>query len=77
MKKQEQAHNKSNNLKITYKGETKTVSEWSRITGITRFALTRRLKKGWDIDKIFNYKKENKENKGKRRLHRREMLIVK
>lgn len=39
---------------ITYKGETHTISEWSRITGISRKTLELRLKsKNFTIDEAF------------------------
>jgi hypothetical protein len=51
-----QASNKRNNVKITHKGRTETVTEWSRITGIGRSAINGRLKAGLPPDKIFDPK---------------------
>jgi Fic family protein len=41
-----QQRNKRNNVWVTYKGETKTISEWSRVTGINTQTLSRRLQRG-------------------------------
>lgn len=41
-----QANNKSNNVKLTYRGETLTVPQWSRRTGIPAPTLYGRLKRG-------------------------------
>lgn len=35
---------------ITHNGETKSISEWARCVGISRSALTFRLKHGWPLD---------------------------
>lgn len=43
----EQANNTRSTVFLTYKGETKPVSEWSEITGIPRNTLTRRKRDGW------------------------------
>lgn len=37
---------------ITYKGETKTLAEWSAITGINKYTLASRRKQGWPPEKI-------------------------
>lgn len=43
----QQNNNKRNNSYITYKGETRTASEWSEITGIKELTLASRKRKGW------------------------------
>lgn len=49
-----QGNNKRNNHKVTYNGETHTVTEWSRITGISVNALLYRLNNPkWTLDKVF------------------------
>lgn len=49
----EQQQNKSNSRLITYKGETHNLTEWSKITGISREALKHRLNCGtWSIEEI-------------------------
>lgn len=49
---EEQANNKSNTIYVCYKGEERTLTEWSNITGIKYGTLYRRLKiKEWSIEK--------------------------
>lgn len=44
----EQASNKSTNHRITFSGETHTIAEWSRITGLDRALLKDRMVRyGW------------------------------
>lgn len=47
----EQSNNKRNNKYITYKDETKTLSQWSDFTGINAKTIQTRLRLGWSIDK--------------------------
>lgn len=51
---QEQANNTRKNVFITHNGETHTIAEWSRLTGIDRTTIRVRLKNGWDDDIIFS-----------------------
>lgn len=46
---EEQQNNKRNNRIIEFNGETHTLSEWSRITGIKSNTLKERLNRGWSI----------------------------
>lgn len=39
---------------LTYNGETKTLSEWSKIVGINRRVLNARFRLGWNIERILN-----------------------
>lgn len=43
----EQANNTRSTVFLTYKGETKSASEWAEITGIRQDALTMRKRNGW------------------------------
>lgn len=53
----EQMNNQSKSLSITWKGETKSVLEWSEETGINYRTLKQRVfKLGWDIDKAMTTK---------------------
>ena len=47
----EQCRNKRNNHLITYKNQTKCISEWAEITGIKRKTIEKRIKYGWSIEK--------------------------
>lgn len=49
----EQQNNRCNNVKLTYHGETKSIYEWSDITGIPPRVLYDRQYRGWDIERIF------------------------
>jgi len=50
---QKQAYNKSNTLYITYNNETKSVGEWSKITGIKTNVLRSRIKSNSTQETIF------------------------
>jgi hypothetical protein len=46
----EQANNKRTNRFIEFKGERKTLKEWSISTGISRTTISDRIKYGWSIE---------------------------
>jgi len=46
----EQANNKRNSVFLILNGDTKTMSEWSRFTGISVSTIHSRLKKGWSTN---------------------------
>lgn len=48
----EQTYNTRKNVYLTYNGETKCVSEWSDIIGISNGTLYHRIKCGWSDEKI-------------------------
>lgn len=48
----EQRENKRNRLKITYRGETKTLKDWEKIIGIKYSVLKQRLHAGWSAEDI-------------------------
>lgn len=46
----QQANNRTNNVCLTYNGETKTISEWSSIVGINQSCISQRLRKlKWSV----------------------------
>ncbi len=49
----EQQNNRRVNRLITYDGNTKTITEWSRTIGINVLTLTKRLAMGWPINRAF------------------------
>lgn len=51
--RQEQSVNKRNNRFLTYKGQTKTLSQWSQELGMGYSVITRRLRKNWPPEQIF------------------------
>lgn len=50
----EQSNNRRTTRQITYNGETHTVREWAKITGIKYEIINDRLKRKWDINRVFN-----------------------
>lgn len=59
----EQQSNKRNNVFLTYCGETKSVSEWSKITGISISTLNSRRRKGWSEKDCIEKPVKNSKNK--------------
>ena len=52
----EQMNNVSYNRYITLKGETHTLAEWGRITGILSTTIRHRIIKGWEIERALTEK---------------------
>lgn len=52
----EQENNRRNNYILEYKGEKKTLAEWSKIKNIDYTTLFLRLDRGWDIAKALETK---------------------
>lgn len=50
----EQANNRSRTIRLTWCGETKTLSEWAEIVAIPYDTLKRRLYYGWPVDKVLS-----------------------
>ena len=48
----EQQRNRSDNVRITYKGETKCIVEWAEITGLSFACISYRLHSGWSPEEI-------------------------
>jgi len=38
---------------VTYQGETKSISDWSESTGLSRQTIYTRLAQGWPLDRVF------------------------
>ena len=49
----DQQNNKNNNRLITYNGETMSITDWSRRTGISRAVIANRLYHNWTPEEIF------------------------
>lgn len=47
----QQANNQTQNRRITHEGETKTLSQWAKHTGISYGTIQTRLDSGWSIEK--------------------------
>jgi len=71
---QEQSNQRSNNRWVTFRGERRTVAEWSRAVGLSYCALQSRLDRGWPLDLALDpqakrrTKKPPKPKRAKRRL---------
>jgi len=50
----EQANNKRNNHLVHYAGQCRTLTEWSRKTGIKQETIRRRLKCGWSVERALD-----------------------
>lgn len=49
-----QNNNRRSNRLITYRGQTKTLVQWSERLGIHKNALKGRLNRGWSVEKAFS-----------------------
>lgn len=51
----------SKNMVVTYKGQQKSIAEFSEITGVSLSTVRERFYNGWSINRLFNpvHKKEN------------------
>ena len=47
----EQSRNKRNNVVLTYNGKTMVLEDWARSIGIYQSVLSRRLKRGWPLER--------------------------
>lgn len=54
IKNEEQASNRRTNHLIEYKGQIKTLKEWSIEYGLNKNTLKDRLKVGWSVEKALN-----------------------
>ncbi len=63
--RKQNCNNKRSNVRITYKGVTKTMSEWADYIGVNYKAFTHRFERNWDIERIFNqpYRVKHEQNK--------------
>lgn len=48
-----QNNNRTYNVLLTYKSETHTIAQWSKITGLSYFLIWNRYKKGLSLEDIF------------------------
>ena len=49
--KMEQSHNSRRVRMLTYDGQTMCISEWARKTGIAQNVITRRIDRGWSVER--------------------------
>lgn len=50
----EQQRNRTNNRRLTFRGKTQTMQEWSRETGLNMETIWYRLKRGWTVDRALS-----------------------
>lgn len=50
--RKEQSNNKSSNHKITYNGETHTMTEWAGLLGLPKSVMHDRIRRGWTMERI-------------------------
>ncbi len=58
----EQENNRRNNTRVTYNGETKTITQWEQKFGMTKGLLRDRLKRGWTVEDAINRPKQLHKN---------------
>lgn len=51
-----QQNNTRRNHLLTYKGETKNITEWAEITGISVTAITKRIRRNWTVERALETK---------------------
>jgi hypothetical protein len=56
----EQQRNRRNNVYLVFRGERKTISEWSRVTGLHRASIKDRLDRGWSVDDALTKPRTNR-----------------
>lgn len=52
----EQANNRRSNRRITFSGETRTLIQWARLTGIGYNTIKERLNRGWTPEKALTWR---------------------
>lgn len=49
--RKEQANNRRTNVVLSYAGKALTISEWAGVTGISKWTINNRLKRGWSAER--------------------------
>lgn len=62
--RKQNCNNRRSNINITYKGMTKTATEWAEYLGVNKKAFTNRVRRGWSVDRLFNqpYRVKHEQN---------------
>lgn len=63
----EQSHNTNRNVMLTYNGETKCLSEWSRQIGLSPCTVKERIDRGMSIDEVIETPKYKRLKKSQKR----------
>ena len=64
--RKQQNHNQRKNIILTYRGVSKTASQWADDLGMTRSCIYHRIERGWDVKKII----ETPQRKMRKKLYR-------
>lgn len=59
----EQSRNRRNNRHLTLNGQTRCLSEWSKITGLHPITITSRLNRGWSEERALTEELNKTQNK--------------
>lgn len=49
-----QCRNRRNNTILTFRGETRTVSDWADVLGFNRNTISKRIRAGWSLEVAFS-----------------------
>jgi len=49
---------------ITFRGQTKTIAEWSRTVGISHDTIAARLDRGWTVERALTERPDNSQRDG-------------
>lgn len=60
-----QCNNRRANKYVTYHGKTKTITQWSRLVGISASTISQRLKRGWTIEQTLTISSDGRHRKCK------------
>lgn len=60
---EQQANNRCANHMVTYRGETKTLTEWSKVFNCSYAMILRRLESGWSVDRALETRNLRPRNK--------------
>jgi transposase len=71
-----QQNNRSNNVVITYNGETHNIEEWAKITGISYMVIYNRHHRGWPPERIFGQTVRKSPTKKSDSIKKKEAMIT-
>ena len=54
--REEQSRNTRDNKFLTYRGQTKCITDWAKEVNINRMTITSRIKRGWSIERALTTK---------------------
>jgi hypothetical protein len=60
---QTQSNNRGSNRIITFNGDSKTIAEWARVSGIDDRTIWKRLNRGWGVEESIFHPKLSKSQK--------------